>query len=154
VVKQEAPRPARRSRQRNRTEEPVAKRTARIVQLSAPEIDEREALRQRLLTRLALSEGRGAISKAANEYLKEGFDYPREQLIQLQLLEHFDESVARNAVSVLSELLSKEAAIKRPILEQRLRRLEEYADEPSTRESAAHLRSAIRREAERLGDGV
>ena len=35
-------------------------------------------------------------------------------------------------------------AIKKPVLDQRLRRLEEHADEPSTRELAAKLRQTIR----------
>ena len=64
--------------------------------------------------------------------------------MQLQLLEHFNEAHAREAVEVLSRLLEKEPPIKRPVLNQRLRRLEEYADEAGTREAAAQLRRTIR----------
>jgi hypothetical protein len=106
--------------------------------------DERERQRQRLLDRLMAAETRGSISRAADEYLQGGFEFPIEQPVQLQLLEHFDESKARQAISVLAQLLGKEAPLKRPILEQRLRRLEEYADEAPTRDAAAELRRALR----------
>jgi len=89
-------------------------------------------------------EGRGAVSRAANEYREAGFDFPREQEVQLQLLEHFDEERARDAIAVLAELLEDQAPIKKPVFEQRLRRLEEYADEPATRAAAARLRRGIR----------
>jgi hypothetical protein len=91
-----------------------------------------------------LSEGRGAISRAVNEYREHGFQFPEEQEVQLQLLEHFDESHARDAIETLTQLLADQEPIKRPILDQRLRRLEEYADEAITREAAAALRRAIR----------
>lgn len=124
--------------------EPAPRRTARIVQLSSGAADDREKQRQRLLDRLMASETRGAISRAANEYAQAGFEFPMEQAVQLQLLEHFDESQARAAVDALAGLLDKEPPLKRPILEQRLRRLEEYGDEAPTREAAAELRRAIR----------
>jgi hypothetical protein len=120
------------------------KRVARIVQVSEAERDEREKLRLRLLDKLMLSQGRGAISRAAEEYRDAGFEFPQVQEVQLQLLEHFNERRARDAVTVLSGLLQQQPPIKRPIMAQRLRRLEEYADEPSTREQAAALRRVIR----------
>jgi hypothetical protein len=120
------------------------KRSARIVQITEGERDERDKLRLRLLQKLMLSEGRGAISRAAEEYRDNDFDFPEEQEVQLQLLEHFNEARARDAVAVLERLLQREPPIKRPVLDQRLRRLEEYADEPATRDSAAQLRRAIR----------
>ena len=123
---------------------PAPKRSARIVQLSANVGDEQEKQRQRLLERLMCSEGRGAISRAATEYQQAGFAFPEEQDVQLQLLEHFDEGRAYEAVLTLERLLSAEPPIKKPILEQRLRRLEEYADEPATREAAAQLRKNLR----------
>jgi hypothetical protein len=91
-----------------------------------------------------MSETRGSISRAADEYAQAGFEFPAEQTVQLQLLEHFDEERARSAITVLAHLIDAEPPLKRPILEQRLRRLEEYADEPSTRSAAAELRRAIR----------
>ncbi len=120
------------------------RRSARIVQLRSTETDERETQRRRLLDRLMSSEGRGAISRAASDYREAGFEFPEEQEVQLQLLEHFNEELACAAVDVLARLLADATPIKRPVLEQRLRRLEEYADDPATREAAATLRRTIR----------
>jgi hypothetical protein len=120
------------------------RRAARIVKPVAAGADEHERLRLRLLDRVMLSEGRGAISRAATEYRDHGFEFPEEQEIQLQLLEHFDESWARDALDMMTRLLETQEPIKKPILEQRLRRLEEYADEPLTRDAAAALRRSIR----------
>lgn len=120
------------------------RRSARIVQASTAEVDDRERLRRRLLERLAVSEGRHAISKVVNELRECDFTVPREQALQLQLLEHEDESLVRSGIQTLSELIQNEPPLKRPVLEQRLRRLEEYADEPATRDAARLLRRQIR----------
>ena len=104
--------------------EPAPRRAARIVQLPRGDADEREKLRLRLLDRLMASETRGAITRAADECLREGFAFPEEQPVQLQLLEHFDEERARDAITVLGRLLEEQPPHKKPILVQRLRRLE------------------------------
>ncbi len=124
--------------------EPVQRRSARIVQLVRNDDDAREKERRRLLDRLMASETRGAISRSAREYVEAGHAFPEEQAVQLQLLEHFDEEQARDAALVLARLIQREAPLKRPILEQRLRRLEEYAEDPATRTVAGDLRRAIR----------
>lgn len=124
--------------------EPVQRRSARIVQLVRSDDDAREKERRRMLDRLMASETRGAITRAAKDYVDAGHAFPEEQPVQLQLLEHFDEERARVAVEVLDRLLDMEAPFKRPILEQRLRRLEEYADDPETRALAGKVRQAIR----------
>lgn len=127
-------------------EAPVApvRRTARIVQLDGKPLDEREIERRRLLQRLLDCEGRSAISRAAEAYLTAGFEFPEDQEVQLQLLEHFNEDRALAAVNALQVIMAREAPKKRPVFEQRLRRLEEYADELATRDAAAALRRAIR----------
>jgi hypothetical protein len=125
------------------SEKPV-RREARIVKLVPTTADEPERLRLRLLDRVMMSEGRGAITRAAEDYAAAGFEFPDEQAVQLQLLEHFDETRARAAISTLSRLLGQQVPVKRPVLEQRLRRLEEYADETATREAAATLRRTLR----------
>ncbi len=121
-----------------------SRRDARIVKLSPTQADEGERLRLRLLDRVMMSEGRGAITRAAEDYATAGFTFPEEQAVQLQLLEHFDEARARSAIDTLTRLLHQQPVTKRPVLEQRLRRLEEYADEASTREAAAALRRTLR----------
>ncbi len=120
------------------------RRTARIVRIGDAGPDDKERERQKLLARLMQSQGRSAISRAADEYLRAGFDLPVEQEVQLQVLEHFDESRAREGLIALARLLETEPPIKKPVLDQRLRRLEEHADEADTRELAASLRRAIR----------
>jgi len=120
------------------------RRTARIVQLDGKPVGEKELERRRLLQRLLACEGRSAISQAAEAYLNAGFEFPEDQEVQLQLLEHFNEARALSAINALQVIVAREAPKKRPVFEQRLRRLEEYADELSTREAAATLRRAIR----------
>ena len=136
-------------KQNERTDTPDApiaqqRRAARIVRASNTANDVEEKQRQRLLERLMTSQGRLAITRAAREYRQSGFEFPVEQDVQLQLLEHVDEELARAAIAALTGLFESEAPIKKPVLEQRLRRLEEYADELATREAAADLRRALR----------
>lgn len=120
----------------------VPRRTARIVSLSGPTPEEK--LRTQLLDRLLRSAGRAAISRSTEEFLGAGFDLPHDQAVHLQLLEHVDESRAREAMARLSDLLMQQPPIQRPVLEQRLRRLEEQADEALTRHAARELRRTLR----------
>jgi hypothetical protein len=123
---------------------PEPRRSARIIELQAGGGDDVERERQRLIERLLSSEGRVAISRAANEYRAAGFAFPLEQEVQLKLLEHLDEECVRAAIVALEGLLDRERPVQKHVFEQRLRRLEEYADEPATREAASALRRAIR----------
>ena len=120
------------------------RRAARIVQVNASGPDEREKQRLRFIEKLLSSEGRVAISRAANDLRLAGFDFPLNQDVQLQLLEHNDESLARQAITQLKLLLQSERPIKLPVFSQRLRRLEEVGEDPLTRQAAADLRRMIR----------
>lgn len=121
------------------------RRQARIVQApTATILDDDVLRRERLLERLAQSEGRIAITRVANELLNGTEPLPETQEVQLQLLEHVDERRARDAMDVLARLFTSQTPIKRPILDQRLRRLETEADEAETRDKAATLRRALR----------
>ncbi len=120
------------------------KRVARIVKPTESSIDQRERERERLLSRLLGSEGRAAVTRAASDYRSQNFEYPREQAVQLKLLEHLDEEVIREAISHLSALLAVEPVLKRPVLEQRLKRLEDTAEDEATRASASELRRGLR----------
>lgn len=126
------------------SEEPARRREARIVQAKVSEVDDREKERRKLLAHVMNAEGRSAISRAAENYFAAGFELPAEQEAQLKLLEHFDESRARAAIEVLSRLLQTERPRQVPLFDQRLRRLEDHADEASTRDAAAVLRRALR----------
>lgn len=121
------------------------RRVARIA--AAPTtslLDDATARRERLLERLILSEGRSAISRVANELLDTAEALPETQEVQLQLLEHIDERRAKDAMAVLERLWGSQAPIKRPILDQRLRRLESEADDAEIRTKAAQLRRTLR----------
>lgn len=120
------------------------RRAARIVQVNAAGPDDREKQRLRLIERLLTSEGRVAISRAANDLRLAGFEFPLNQDVLLQLLEHNDEALARQAVAQLRVLLESERPIKLPVFSQRLRRLEEVGEDPQTRKAAADLRRQIR----------
>lgn len=120
------------------------RRMARIAQAPTAVLDDDVLRRERLLERLAQSEGRIAITRVANELLNGTEPLPETQEVQLQLLEHVDERRARDAMDVLSRLFTSQTPIKRPILDQRLRRLETEADESETRDKAATLRRSIR----------
>ncbi|MEO6603443.1 MAG: hypothetical protein ABIQ16_26405 [Polyangiaceae bacterium] len=120
-----------------------ARRAARIV-TSPAAVDEAELERRHLLSRLLDSEGPGAVTRAANAYKKGGFLFPEEQLVQLALLEHSDEAEVCSALDVLTALLDEQAPIKLPVFEQRLKRLEDGAENLETRRRAAELRRVLR----------
>jgi hypothetical protein len=124
-------------------EAPKKRREARIIQRKEDEVDETERTRRRLLSRYLASEGRAAITRAADAYLNEGFELPREQEVQLKLLEHFDETKSGQAVTALTELLDEDDPIQLPILRQRLRRLEEHAEDAALRDAASDLRRKL-----------
>lgn len=115
----------------------------RIVLAPAPSADPTAAERQRLLGRLLAAEGRPKISRAANDFRRAGFGFPDEQDVHLKLLEHLDEEHVRTAIDKLSALLAVEAPKRRNILESRLRRIEEFAEEPATRDAAEQLRKQV-----------
>ncbi|HEY4102694.1 MAG TPA: hypothetical protein VGM44_02350 [Polyangiaceae bacterium] len=120
-----------------------AKRAARIV-TSSQRLDDIELERRHLLSRLLDSEGPSAITRAADAYRRGGFDFPEEQPVQLKLLEHTDENEVCTALGVLASLLDRQTPIKLPVFEQRLKRLEDSAENPETRTRAAELRRVLR----------
>ena len=121
----------------------VRRRAARIVRL-ADNVTAPSNREQVLIDRLVSSQGRGAISRAANDLWESKIAVPKRQEIQIQLLEHENETRARDAVFAMAELLQREAPIKRPVLDQRLRRLETSAEDPITRDAAGALRRSMR----------
>ncbi len=124
---------------------PVAmpKTAARIVLAPNPDADPRHAERRRLLARLADAAGPASISRVANDFIAAGFEFPDDQEIYLQLLEHVDEERVRDAIARLTRLLAGELPKRKPVLDQRLRRIEEHAEEPTTRDAASALRRVL-----------
>ena len=120
-----------------------AKRAARIVSSPAA-LNDAELERRHLLARLLGSEGSAAVTRTANAYKKGGFPFPQEQAVQLKLLEHTDENEVCSALDVLTALLDEQPPIMLPIFEQRLKRLEDGAENLETRSRAAELRRVLR----------
>jgi len=120
-----------------------SRRVARIVGAPAT-VDDTELERRHLLSRLLESEGPAAVTRAANAYRKGGFQFPDEQAVQLKLLEHGDEAEVCTALDVLTALLDQQSPIQLPVFEQRLKRLEDGAEEAETRARAAALRRVLR----------
>lgn len=115
----------------------------RIVLAPPPTSDPKAVERQRLLGKLLAAEGRPAITKAANEFTKQGFVWPQEQDVYLQLLEHTSEERVREAIAALATILLSEVPKRRAVLEPRLRRIEEYAEDEDTRSAATELRRQV-----------
>ncbi len=126
-----------------RARDASAKSPGRIVLAPPPQTDPRTTERQRLLHKLLSAEGRPNISKAADEFLRAGFTFPDEQDVHLQLLEHSDEDRVRSAIDALSSLLAGELPKRRAVLESRLRRIEEFAEDEATRDAAERLRRSV-----------
>jgi hypothetical protein len=121
----------------------VPRSAPRIVLPTNPNADPRNAERRRLLGKLLSATGPGPISKVADEFLAAGFVFPDDQEVYLQLLEHLSEQRVHEAVDALSKILAGELPKRKHLLDQRLRRIEEHAEEPSTRQAASALRRLV-----------
>jgi hypothetical protein len=108
-----------------------------------PPTDPKVLERERLLGRLVTAEGRPAITRAADAFVAAGFELPEEQGVLLQMLEHSRESYVQSAIDKLATILTAEPCKRLTVLESRLRRLEEFADEPDLRASARDLRRQV-----------
>ena len=121
-----------------------AKANGRSIVLAVPtQVDPRTAERQKLLHKLLNAEGRPSVSKAADAFISAGFTFPEEQDVYLQLLEHGNEEHVRGAIAMLNRILAGELPKRRAMLESRLRRIEQFAEDPSTRAAAEHLRRRV-----------
>jgi hypothetical protein len=128
-------------RQRKRT--PAKRNGARIIAGPAGPSDPKELERARLLERLLTAAGRPSISRAVEDFLGAGFSLPREQEVWLQVLEHSDEARVAQAITELAAILDVEEPKRRAVLDSRLRRIEEFADEPNTKRAATDLRRTL-----------
>jgi hypothetical protein len=123
---------------------PEPKREVKLVRGPARSDDPKKAEREKLLGKLLAAQGRPAVSKAADDYLRAGFELPRDQEVQLQMLEHADEGRVQDALRVLLEILDEEPVKRKTVLDSRLRRLEDCAEEAETRELTSELRKLLR----------
>jgi hypothetical protein len=86
------------------------------------------------------SEGRGAVTRAADQYLRAGFEFPLEQPRAAPAARASGRGAGTGRVETLRGIVVSEPPLKRPILEQRLKRLEDSAEEAETRAAATELR--------------
>ncbi len=117
----------------------------KIIVPKAPSSDPRVIERERLVAQLLAAQGRPAVTRATETLLGAGHEIPDTQEAHLQILEHTDEARVRASVAALDAILTshREQVKRRPVLEQRLKRLEEFAEEPATRDAAAALRRKL-----------
>lgn len=117
----------------------------KIVVPKAPSTDPRVIERERLTAQLLAAQGRPAVTRATEVLLGAGHEIPDTQEAHLQILEHSDEARVRASLAALDAMFSsnREQVKRRPVLEQRLKRLEEFAEEPATRDAAAALRRKL-----------
>ena len=99
--------------------------------------------RQDLLRKITAAKGSKAISDAIERFLAAGHTLPDDQEIFLQMLEHRDEARVREAIAQFERLLAGHMPKCKPVLVQRLKRIEETADEVETRDAAAMLRRRV-----------
>ncbi|MEM9694142.1 MAG: hypothetical protein AAGA56_16455 [Myxococcota bacterium] len=130
-------------REENRPKTAPKRRDAKIAVRPVDEVDAQELERRRLLDRLLVAEGRPSITKAAEAFQSAGFAFPDEQSVWLQILEHQGEEQVADAIAHLGRLLEEEEPERRAVLVSRLRRIEEFADEPATQKAAAALRRRL-----------
>lgn len=101
--------------------------------------------RERLVDALLAAEGAEPVRRAVNALELAGHAIPRQQDALLRVLQHPDERRVRTAIDALAALFDGEAPARRTILEARLRRLEDLADDVETRDAATALRRRMHR---------
>ncbi len=83
------------------------------------------------------------MTKAAEDFANAGFELPEEQEVMLKLLDHGRDDRVLAALEGLARLLVEEPPQRRPVLEARLRRLEDDADDVDVRDLAGSLRKQL-----------
>ena len=121
----------------------IAKVAPRIVLAPNPDADPKHQERQRLLALFLAASGPAGITRAADAFFEAGFVLPEDQDAYVQLLEHSDERRVQLAIDKLSHILAGQLPKRRPIIEQRLRRIEDQAENLDTRQAAAALRRSL-----------
>ncbi len=114
-----------------------------VTVTQARENDPRSAEREKRLAKLLAAEGRAAVSKAADDFVQAGFTIPEVQDVLLKLLDHSHEDRVREALSRLHGILDREPPQRRAVLDARVRRLEENAEDEETRALATSVRKKV-----------
>jgi hypothetical protein len=119
---------------------PSTRSLAKIVSVRAA-----DPARERLLAALLAADGAEPVRRAVRALERAGHGVPRQQDALLRMLQHPDERRVRAAIDTLAALFDDHAPERRAVLEARLRRLEELADDVETRDAATALRRRLHR---------
>ena len=122
--------------------DPRARALVKIVRAHAGDADPRK---ERVLARLLGAEGPRAIARATREVERAGYAVPEDQETSLQMLAHPDEARVRRAIAAFARALADEPIKRRAVVEARVRRVEELAEEPETRDAARALAARLAR---------
>ena len=104
-----------------------------------------DPVQERLVAALLAADGAEPVRRAVSALELAGHTVPRQQDTLLRMLQHPDERRVRAAIDAFAGLFDAHAPERRTILEARLRRLEELADDVETREAATALRRRMHR---------
>lgn len=99
--------------------------------------------RQASLKGLREAVGRSEITKAYKEWMDIDGELPRDQDALLSLLQHPDEMCVRGAIEVIKEFASERPLKRIELFRQRLRQIENLAEEEETLQSVKELRGLI-----------
>jgi len=132
------------------TAPPSARTLAKIVATTPLVTD---PAKERLVGRLLAAEGSRAVALATEALESAGFAVPQDHDVSLRMLEHPDEARVREAIVALASLVEAGKARRRAVLDARLKRIEEHAEEADTKDAAATLRRAAARSWPGAGPG-
>ena len=99
--------------------------------------------RQDQLRKILAAQSTKSISDSIDGFLNAGHTLPDDQEVFLQMLEHRNEDRVRDAIGKLEYLLMGQVPKRKPVLVQRLKRIEEHAEESATRDAAVALRRKV-----------
>jgi hypothetical protein len=100
--------------------------------------------RQEALKRLRNAMDKSEVVAAVADYLEVDGELPREPDALLSVLQHPDETLVRKAISLLKEIVAERPFKRGELLRQRLRKVEDLAEEPETATLASELRHMIK----------
>ncbi len=121
---------------------PVDRPSKKMIAVPTRE-DPRAPEREKRLAKLLAAEGRAGVTRAAEHFVAAGFDFPEEQEVMLKLLEHAEDERVRAALEGLGRLLDGEPPQRRAVLDARLGRLEDDAEDAGIRSLAGALRRRL-----------
>lgn len=118
-------------------------RMPKVVEAAVPEGEVVPSRRQDQLRKILAASSTKAISDSIEAFLNAGHTLPDDQEVFLQMLEHRNEERVRDAIGQLERLLMGQLPKRKPVLVQRLKRIEEHAEEAATRDAANQLRRKV-----------